>query len=476
MRAARLQPGTPLAAAARLKALESMPKIADGSDYAFLRDVETKAAEASRELYHRLRSECPASPEAAKAVYWSFPMHKLTPGGNPFPHFEELGSREQDAIGKMGYAWSDYGAFGEKNNFAEEEDRGDSAEWKPIWTDILALKDQAATGAGPAQLSAEIEALRGRVRALYLTLGQSRYIDLLDDFALVLQEPNLTPETRAAYFDLRLLVYNSAGEAGKGWAWLEERMASPALKPVADYVAFLQAVHIGHDAPPDANSVEELLTARARKYRTLEQQMRAFLGAWPHSRKREAAALVLARAMHWLTTPYLETWSAKEEAPDPQNPGQTDDTPALTTSWREKFSYRRAVEPLDAYEREFPHGRYAADIRNYRGSAAFRAHDWATALEAALAGVGDQTHRELQPESALLLANVFAQLANTESRADLLKAIGQRPEAVKRLQEYLEKTWHYKDHPLRYLGDYLGDQLGFQLSEPPPEKEPGGAP
>jgi hypothetical protein len=71
----------------------------------------------------------------------------------------------------------------------------------------------------------------------------------------------------------------------------------------------------------------------------------------------------------------------------------------------------------------------------------------------------------------LLLANIFAQLADANCRADLLKAIRQRPEAVKRLQEYLAKTWQHKDHPLRYMGDYLGDQLGFRLAEPPLEND-----
>lgn len=469
MRAARLQPGTSLAAAARLKALESIPQLANGSDYAFLRAVEANAAEVSRELYQRLRSECPTSLEATrKAAYWSFPMHKLRGKNDSFPSFKSLDDREQDSIGKMGYAWSDYGAFGQEHKFDSDEDNGDtdSEEWKPIWASILALKDHAIAGWGAAELAAEIEAIRGKVRALYVTLGQSRYIDLLDDFSLFLREPVLSPETRGAYFGLRVDVYTS-----KNPERLEEAMQQPALKPVADYVDFLKAVRVSHTPPPDSDSIQTLLEARAQKYQALEKQMRAFLAAYPKSRKREAATLVLARAVHWLTTPYLETWSAKEEEPEPQIAGVTGVAPGLTTNWREKFSYRRAIEPLDAYDHEFPQGRYAADIRNYRGSAALRGHDWPVALDAALAGVNDKTHRELEPESALLLANVFAQLADADSRADLIKAIAQRPEAMKRLQEYLAKTWRYKDHPLRYLGDYLGEQLGFHLSEPPIEED-----
>ena len=39
---------------------------------------------------------------------------------------------------------------------------------------------------------------------------------------------------------------------------------------------------------------------------------------------------------------------------------------------------------LNAYDREFPHGRYAGEIRNLRGLLAWRTQDWPLALDLTL--------------------------------------------------------------------------------------------
>jgi outer membrane protein assembly factor BamD (BamD/ComL family) len=476
MRAARLVPGTPLAATARLKAMETIPQIASGSDYAFMRDVEKNAAGASRALYARLRSECPDSLEATKkAAYWSFPMHKPKPGDDPFPTFESLSERQQDAIGQTGYAYSDYGAFGPLGDFVKEDDIGDSGDknWSDIFDRVVALKDEA-TSWDTKRLAAEVEAIRGDVRKEYSALGQSRYFDVLDDLALFLQEPNIPPRTVAAYVKFRLwysefITWETVNGMGPTYAQVVD---NPDLKPASEYVDFLTAADMdGFRAKDLYNDANEKVTARTQSYWELERRMREFMAAYPKGRKCEAAAMLLARAVHWLTTSQIELWSPKDDEPDPDKAMEMDATPTLQTSWPEKFDYKRAAEPLDEYDREYPNGRYAADIRNYRASAAMRGHDWATALDLALAGVKDKAHPDLQPEYALILANVFGQLADADSRGDLLEAIRERPEAVQRLQDYLAKTWEHRDHPLRYLGDYLGDQLGFRLKEPPVEAD-----
>jgi len=471
MRAARLVPGTQLAATARMKALEAMPRIADGSDYAFVRAVETNAAAASRELYQRLRTECPDTVEARKdATYWSFPMHNLVPGGHPFPTFGAVSGRGQDAIGELGYAYFDYGAFGIQSDFVEEDDWGDSysTDWKPIHDQVIALQDHAAKEEA-AQLGKEVEEIRGRVRAIYNSLGQSRYLNTLDDLDLFLHEPGMTPEAQAAYVELRLRLSRFITEDTylTQWNRIVALAADPALEPYQDYVDFMKATSPYYTRMQYGNSPDELPPVQPGEYQKMETSLRAFLAKYPKSRKREAAALMLARAVHWLTTPTVAMWSEKDDATDPAQAMDADTTETLTTTWREKFDYKRAIEPLDAYDAEFPNGRYAADIRNYRGSAAMRGHDWPSALDAAIAGVKDKAHPELQPEASLQLANIFAQLADAESRPELLQAIRQRPEALQYLQEYLAKTWQYKDHPLRHLGDYIGDQLGFRLKEPP---------
>jgi hypothetical protein len=143
MRAARAVPGTQLAATARWKALDAMPKIASASDYAFYRAVEIKADAVSRELYDRLRAECPDSIEAKKyAVYWSFPMPTRKPGETDFIKFSDhKWERERDAIGAMGYTQFDDGAFGVTRNFEESEadtPHGTREDWEKISARILA--------------------------------------------------------------------------------------------------------------------------------------------------------------------------------------------------------------------------------------------------------------------------------------------------------------------------------------------------
>jgi hypothetical protein len=475
MRAARLVPGSQLAATARLKALEAIPRIADGSDFAFMRDVETNAAASSRELYQRLRTECPNSVEARQeAAYWSFPMHKLLPGGHPFPKFDSIGDRAQAAVGKMGYAYSDYSAFGIQTDFVVEEDRGDSdsAKWGQVYDQILALKDHAARE-DAVQLTREVRQIRAEVRTIYDSLGQSRYLNTLDDLDLFLHEPGMTPEAQTAYIELRLRLSRFITEKDylTQWNRIVALAANPALAPFQDYVDFMKAASPYYTRTQNADSPDELPPVQAGEYQQMETDLRAFLAKYPKSRKREAALLVLARSVHWLTTPEVAMWSEKDNATDPDAELDADTTESLTTTWREKFDYKRAIQPLDEYDAEFPNGRYAADIRNYRGSAAMRAHDWPTAIDSAIAALKDGAHPDLQPEASLLLANIFAQLADAESRPALLQAIRQRPDALRYLQEYLAKTWQYKVHPLRYLGDYLGDQLGIRLKEPPVETD-----
>jgi hypothetical protein len=73
----------------------------------------------------------------------------------------------------------------------------------------------------------------------------------------------------------------------------------------------------------------------------------------------------------------------------------------------------------------------------------------------------------LYDDAARRLAEIFAQLANEETRSPLMAALKSRPAAVKMLAGYL--TLDRNDHPLLYLKQYLADQLGFDLSAAPAE-------
>jgi TolA-binding protein len=481
MRAARAVPTTPLAAQARWRALEAMPRLAAASDYAFQRAAETNAAAISRELFERLRAEAPESREAQRyAVYWTFPTRDREKY-EEFVSYPEDWSREIDAVGKMGYRYLDYGTLGVEHDFTQGEDYWDDNRkpWKAIRDRIVAL---SAQGGSPnvSSLLEEVENLQKEARAAYQGREDASYLATLDDLALFLRELNLTSETRQAYLELRLRVGGFV-EQPKEWekreaaaaaseARIDELLASPQLASVADYVDFIRATRVARKTLPiptnDFDKNGEPVAIATKDYWTLERAMREFLAKYPSSRKREAARLMLARAVHWLTTPLQTTLEVPtgEAASGPNNPG--DFCTVVNTYWREKFDPARAMEPFDAYDREFPEGKYAAEIRDFRGAAARQARDWNMALDLTLAQLGDESHTDLRPEAAVRLANIFAELANPNERPVVLEAIRPRPLAVQRLQQYLTATWTRRDHPLRFLGGYLSEQLGISYERP----------
>lgn len=431
-----------LAAAAEWKALRSIPLIANASAYAFLRARETDEASASKRAFEHLRSKYPGSPEARqRAAYWSFPMERLAEG--QFPSFEEDRSRELTAVGKMGYSHLDYGAFGLTTDFgAWDSAPTDSRDqWQEIAAKMANLPEHADWD--NPRMAAEVDSLRQQAAAIYESIGLISYINVLDDLALVLREPKLTPAARAAYLKIRLqdIPPKDRSDSINPLA----AMNDPALSPVADYIDFLRAVKsVPHREAPEADG-GTYLVARV-DYAELERAMANFLAAHPRSSKREAAALVRARAVHWLTTPSVSP---------PEQEGN--DAPAPPAA----FDRRRALEPLDAYDREFPQGRYAAQIRDWRATAAFQSRDWQTALDLTWPELLDDSHPDLKPEASLRLANIFAALGVEETRPVVLEHIRSRPQVIARLQQYLAKAPERRDHPLRYLGDYLADQLAF---------------
>ena len=480
MRAAKLLPGTALAASARWRALEAMPKIASHSGYAFQRAVETEAASVSRELYERLRADAPQTPEAQRyAAYWTFP-DRPAPAYDEFPHYESDWPTAINAVGRMGYRYLDYGTLGVTYDFTQGEEYWSGSEpepWRSLRTRLLALAAKAKTTERPA-LRNEVQSLREEARAAYQGRGQANFLAVLDDLALFLQEPDLSSETRAAYFELRLRQSGFI-ELPKEWdqrdeaeaaskARIEELLVSPALASVPEYVAFLRAYRAGQQQisipTKDLDKNGDPVVLRTRDYAALEREMRAYLARFPQSRKREAAWLLLARAVHWLTTPLLTTLELREEPPD-ANGGEHFRT-VVNTYWRDKFNWQRATEPLDGYEREFPQGQYLAEMRDYRGAAARLAQKWPLAFDLSLAQLSDTTHPDLQPEAAVRVANLLAELANPEHRAEVLEVVRAQPVAVAALREYLTATWKQQDHPLRYLGAYLADQLGFAYERP----------
>ena len=124
---------------------------------------------------------------------------------------------------------------------------------------------------------------------------------------------------------------------------------------------------------------------------------------------------------------------------------------------QEPFDAKRVQAALDAYDHEFPGGRYATDIRGYRAVVALRLHDWKTALDLLVAQIDDPKALSLREDTAKTLDALFTKLADEQYRADILPVI----KASKRGKELLEKyaAFETDSNPLLYMRTWLHEQL-----------------
>ncbi len=465
LNAARARPGTPLGAQARWKALDAMPKIAAASEYAEERAREIKGEAVSREIYERLRKEAPDSVEAKRlAAYWSFPPPVKADNQD---NYDVTAARRDANI--LGYSYDAFGAFGQ-----EESDSSDH----PAWSDIAKrvwLVPAKAVNTQPAAMAAEIQELDAVVKKSVTNIGDATLVNFVDDLALFLSEPNLTSEMVNTYIGIRFDVLESNGwdrpsdpveSARKNddqiLAEIDAALKIPIMQPVADYLEFCRIGLKAGDRTavetdiPDPKEEDGKSSYVSRDHAGMEKMARDFLKKYPRSHKREAALFVLARSVQALSRPFVCNVAVDVAGSTPED--QNYDM-VQKSYQREAFDPKRVLGALDDYDREFPRGRYAAENRNLRAMTLWRMHDWGPALDMTLAQLDDKTKPDLQPEASVRLANIFADLAKAEYRADLIAAIRSRPRAQLRLKEFLEKGPNDRSHPLRYLASFLNDQL-----------------
>ncbi len=466
LRAARLAPATPLSASCRLKALESIAKVAAGSDYAFQRAIEDDSAKTSREIYEKLLAESPGSIEAKQAAYWTFPLPDSNAGnntdrsgfaGNFFSdRWWQAGQRL-----RSGYYWDDYELLGQGMSQYFEY-TSDQKKWADIRKRVLALRDSQKT---VPEFATEIAEIRDAARAIFHSESEAACLNFLEDLVLFLGEPQITDAMAHRYIELRLDVLRESSwphapvvpDPGKGGN-IRSRIASaasdPVMSQVSDYLAVLDAAVVANTLVeiPITEDAKET-TISSRDYPALEKMMRDFLDRYPQSRKREAARLLLARAVYRQSWPRLNKFTSdsgevriEEFQSEPLNP-------------------ERVLAELDAYDREFPDGRYSPQIRDMRASVCWRSGDWKTALDLTVRQL-DERVPDLQRDGALRLSNIFAELANPKHRPVLMGAIRQNQSAKVWLKAYLHTAPNYREHPLRFLGGYLQNQFGFTLPDP----------
>jgi hypothetical protein len=307
----------------------------------------------------------------------------------------------------------------------------------------------------------------------------------LDDLAQFLSEPNLPDEAaRAAYINLRLDLLHRThwpespvdpGISGQDSddavaAEIDEAGKNPALQSFHDYLDFCRIGLVAGkriEVKTDIPGGKELdgVTYYSRDFPKIEKMTRNFLAKFPRSQKREAAMFVLARAIYSLSCPHILCDTAATS-------GSEEDRVVYVvqkTHRVEPFDPKRVLQALDDYDREFPNGRYAADVRDMRAATLWRMGDWDKALALTLAQFAGHVSGDLLGDAETRLANIFAELANIEHRPQVLAAIRAHPACIPYLAAYVGAATNDRAHPLRYLQRYLSDQLHFKFPAPPAE-------
>ncbi len=487
LRAADAAPaGSPTRAHALWLALKAMPALAAASPALTVRAAITDAHGASRQLYERLRRECPTSREAREfAVYYDFPAPSKPADEEAAPPPNQEDYESTDELQDPEYAVSDHGAFTPKKKADPFQDGQDGDFYL---TKVAALR-LSRSMPDPERLASDVTLLRGSIHARLASPNGTYLQNCLDDLDDFLKEDRakLTLAAVHRYVDLRIesLAVESWGNVSNGGVAkavgltlghddesdessdqplgqgkgvddqvfndIRAAYKQPELAPFKDYLDFLAiAVVANHRITvpvPGQEKDGQPLTYTSRDYPKLEKLTETFLHEQPHSRKREAARLLYARAIYDASRPRL----VQQFAVWPQS--GTFASRVIPTYQRvEPFDPTRLGAALNAYDKEFPQGRYTADIRNLRGLLAWRTQDWKIALDLTLKTLGDKDAPDLQPEAALRLANIFSDgLTDDTERAHLVAAIRAQPGAPEKLRAYLQVC----GEPLRSLKSWL---------------------
>ena len=174
-----------MAAAWLWQALKAIPKITDVSSYTIQRGLETDVEGESRKLYDRLRKDFPQSREATQfAVYWTVPTLP--------PPAELPGWRDPNFSGSLSF----------EDAFGLGETSADAREWAVLIARATALKAHAGDWER-GRLARKPVLLAKRVRQVYQTAYDDYLVNFADDLDSFFREPNLAPEVRKRYVDLR---------------------------------------------------------------------------------------------------------------------------------------------------------------------------------------------------------------------------------------------------------------------------------
>ncbi len=475
--------GSPLRAQALWAALRVMPAIVVASPLTLLAAGESDATGRSRQLYQRLRRECPQRREAREfAVYYD-----LKPPVKPKE--DDANQSEPDLSAATPYVPALYSEPEYATALGNDSIPDGEDPIERMVEEVLNFSKAEFT-AKPDRLAKKVDELRARLAVRHLQRNDLFLVNFLDDLASFLQEPaaTLTPAAVARYVRLRLDCLGvehwgywsgknplppvegaSQDEYGEYrhvdeavLTQIREAYRDPVMAPFKDYLDFLaMAVVANHeiDIPipgssetkDDGEGHKEPVTYRSRDYPKLAKLAEDFLRDYPHSRKREATRLLYARALYAASRPTLrEKFAVWPES------GHFAGGNIITTQRQQPFDPRKIGAALNAYDREFPQGRYAAEILNLRGLLAWRTQDWPLAFDLTLRTLGDDHNQNLQEEAGKRLTSIFVDgLTDETERMPCLQAIKARPDVAAKLKDYLPES----PYALRILRSWLLAQL-----------------
>ncbi|MBC8127820.1 MAG: tetratricopeptide repeat protein [Gloeobacteraceae cyanobacterium ES-bin-144] len=350
------------------------------------RALETQATKLSAELYQKLRTRFPQSPEAKRAAYFTFtpPAGPWMPGDYNswnsaaalslalFGDFEEQQPPQENVTAEIAALATRFENYDAKTKIATI--RKDLANAKSRLNELRALTDPTD----------QVEVVR--------------VIDRLDDLHSAVSLPGIRTEDFSNYTN---------GHHGA---------LPPAFKSLLDYRQRVTTVTDvdGNEVPSAQDTIP---------------QWRAFLELYPNSPKAEAASLRLTRliAREYRGSPRIRAFyfpaapipnGYKRVACDRPNPANDP---------------KAVIAAIDDHEARFPNGRYHDDLSLLRAGALIDLGEFPEALVLVDQTLANPSQRDLHLVAALAFAEIAQNLLEPTKRQPIANSLRNSPGAMARL-------------------------------------------
>ncbi len=344
------------------------------------------------------------------------------------------------AANTMGEWKPGWGAFWRvEMEMAEKLGLGPKTDDTEYWQHEMALKrlmERSKEAITNGTTVVELSAIHDAVKREAPIIKSATLLNHLEDLSLLLSRPEVSRECFTAYATSRL--------DGKPMSLDDTLFAD-----VKDFVSFWNAVI----TPSVSNREQESW----RKLSAMAQveRMTQFLADYPKSPKREAA---LARLAINTLRQFRCHCALVSEVPVEK---ATTSYAGFAVERGLPFDLKSVLMRIGDYTREFPNGRYQAEMRLIRGLAAAEAKDWKTALTDLVAILSDSEEQDLHLDASNSLCAIFMELLEPQHRIQVKTAIEAVPNAKEQLLIFMHTSscgWR-----LRIIEDWI---QSWPLSKP----------